>query len=177
VLPETFNKLCVRNRRGHLLLSLVIVFVASLTIHASEARAQIVGDLEVNIPFQFHAGNTKLPPGKYVIHMLDYADSSMMEISSADDSTSALFEVQVVQADTAPTKSEVLFNRYGNRYFLAELLQEGNPVGSKVAESRYEKRVSQADAAAQEHAPAHLRGQTGRLAARLSARPLKRSPA
>jgi len=175
VLLETFHKLWAKNkkRRGQLLLSLLIVFVFSLTIHASEARAQIVGDLEVSIPFQFHAGNTKLPAGKYVIHMLDYADSTFMEISSEDDSISALFEVQAVEADSAPTKSEVVFNRYGDRYFLAELLQEGNPAGSKVVESRYEKRISQAGAAAQEHAPARLRGQTGRLAARLGARPLE----
>jgi hypothetical protein len=162
-----------KTRRRRLFLSLLIAVVFALTIHPSQARAQIVGELEVNIPFQFHAGNTKLPAGKYLIHALDDADQTIMEISSADDSISALFEVQVVNADSTPNKSEVVFNKYGDRYFLAELLQEGNPVGSKVVESRYEKRISQAGAVAQEHAPARLRGQTGKLAARLSARPLE----
>jgi len=175
VLLETIDKFCVSDkRRGrHRLLFLLIAVFFALAILPSKAQAQIVGELEVNIPFQFHAGNTKLPAGKYLIHALDDADQTVMEISSADDSISALFEVQVVNADSAPNKSEVVFNKYGDRYFLAELIQEGNPVGSKVVESRYEKRISQAGAVAQEHAPARLRGQTGRLVARVGARPLK----
>lgn len=40
-------------------------------MYPTKADAQIVGDMEANIPFQFHAGNSKLPPGKYVIHVLD----------------------------------------------------------------------------------------------------------
>ena len=175
MLLETIDKSCAsdKKRRRHRLLFLLIAVFFALAIPPSKAQAQIVGELEVNIPFQFHAGNTKLPAGRYLIHVLDDADQTVMEISSADDSISALFEVQVVNADSAPIKSEVVFNKYGDRYFLAELIQEGNPVGSKVVESRYEKRISQAGAAAQEHAPARLRGQTGRLAARLGARPLE----
>ena len=58
-------------------------------------HAQTVGALEANIPFAFHAGNTKLPPGKYVIHVLD--DSNL-----EDGSVSALFEV--VDAETNSTQ-------------------------------------------------------------------------
>jgi hypothetical protein len=32
---------------------------------------RIIGELEVNIPFQFYAGSTKLPAGNYVVHMLN----------------------------------------------------------------------------------------------------------
>ncbi len=148
-----------KRTRGLQLLSLFIVLFSALTIYPSKAHAQIVGDLEVNIPFQFHAGNTKLPPGKYLIHMLDDADLTFMEISSADGSTSALFEVQAAAADSAPDKSELIFNKYGDRYFLAEVFEEGNLNGSKVAESRYEKKISQEDAAAHERASVRHQGQ------------------
>jgi hypothetical protein len=144
--------------RQHLL-SLFMALAFALTIYPSKAQAQIVGNLEVNFPFQFHAGNTKLPPGKYVIHMLDDSDLTVMEISSADDSASALFEVQAAEANSAPAQSELIFNKYGNRYFLAKLFDEGNPSGSKVLESRYEKRISKAGTATQEHVSAHHRGQ------------------
>jgi hypothetical protein len=145
--------------RGRQLLPLFIALVFALTIYPTKAHAQIVGDLEANIPFQFHAGNTKLPPGKYVIHVLDNTDLTFMEISSADGSTSALFEVRDAEANSAPAKSELIFNKYGNRYFLAKLFDEGNPSGSTVDESRYEKRISQATTEAQAHVPAHHRGQ------------------
>src|SRR6266403_6077893 len=89
------------------LLSLVIALVFALTIYPTKAHAQIIGDLEVNIPFQFHAGNAKLPAGKYRIHMLDDSDLTVMEITSADGSASALFQVQESEANSAPAKSEL----------------------------------------------------------------------
>ncbi len=150
-----------KGTRRHQLLSLLIALVFALTMYPSKAHAQIVGALEVNIPFQFHAGNTKLPPGKYVIRMLDDTDLTVMEITSADGSTSALFEVQSAEANSAPAKTELIFNKYGNRYFLAKLFDEGNPSGSQVPKSRYEKRISQEAAEAQAHVPAHHRGQQG----------------
>jgi hypothetical protein len=143
------------------LLSFFIALVSVLTIHPAKAHAQIVGELQVTVPFQFYAGNAKLPAGKYVVHMLDNSDLKVMEISSADSSTAALFEVQDAEANSAPRESELIFNKYGNRYFLAKIFDEGNPDGSSVPESQYEKRVSQAAEEAQAHVPAYHQGQRG----------------
>jgi hypothetical protein len=140
-------------------LSFLVLSAFALAIFAGKARAQIVGDLDVDVPFQFHAGDTKLPAGKYRIHILDGSDLTVMEITSADDSTSALFQVQESDANAAPAKSELIFNKYGNRYFLAKLFDEGNASGSKVVESRYEKQISNTAVEAQEHVPAHHRTQ------------------
>ncbi len=150
-----------RKRIVQKLLSFLVLSVFALSIFAGKARAQIVGDLDVDVPFQFHAGDTKLPAGKYRIHVLDNSDLTVMEITSVDGSTSALFQVQESDANSAPAKSELIFNKYGNRYFLAKLFDEGNPSGSKVVESRYEKQVSKAAMEAQEHVPAHHRTQQG----------------
>src|SRR5271169_4742040 len=137
------------------LLTFFIALVFTLMISPTKAHAQVIGDLEVTIPFQFHAGNTKLPPGKYFIHTLDNTDLKVMEISSEDGSTSALFDVRDAEANSRPAKSELIFNKYGSRYFLAKLFDEGNPNGSMLDESRYEKRVGQAAAEAQARVPAH----------------------
>src|SRR6202140_3956727 len=160
---EVINKVAASHKatRLHQLLKLFIAFVFALAIYPSQAHAQIVGDIEVNIPFQFHAGNAKLPAGEYRIHVLDNSDLTVMEISSADGSTSALFQVQNTEANSTPAKSELIFNKYGNRYFLAKLFDEGNPGGSEVPKSRYEKRISQETMEAQEHVPTHRRVQQG----------------
>jgi hypothetical protein len=150
-----------KGTRLRYLLSLLVAMVFVLTIYPSKAHAQIIGDLEVNIPFAFHAGNAKLPAGKYRIHVLDNTDLNIMEITSADGSTSALFEVQDAEANTTPAKSELIFNKYGNRYFLAKLFDEANPSGSQVVESRYEKKISQQTMEGQEHVPAHRQTQQG----------------
>jgi hypothetical protein len=150
-----------RNAIGRQLLLAFVALVFTLTLSPSKAHAQIIGEIEANIPFQFHAGNAKLPAGKYVIHVLDNTDLGVMEIMSADGSTSALFDVRQDQANTAPAKTELIFNKYGNRYFLAKLFDEGNPNGSTVDESRYEKTIGQATTEAQAHVPALHRGQHG----------------
>jgi len=150
----------IRNStKPYQLLSFFIALAFALTIHPAKGHAQIIGQLDVNIPFQFYAGNAKLPAGNYVVRMLDNSDLKVMEISTPDGSTSALFEVEDAQANSAPQKSELIFNKYGNRYFLAKIFDEANPDGSRLPESAYEKKVSQAAAEGQEHVPAHHQGQ------------------
>jgi hypothetical protein len=144
--------------RHHQLLSLLIALVFALPMYPSKVQAQIVGNLEADIPFQFQAGNAKLPPGKYIIHVLDNSDLTIMEISSADGRMSALFDVRDAQAKSEPAGNELIFNKYGNLYFLAKVFDESNPSGSAVIESRYEKRIDKATAQAQEHVPARHQG-------------------
>jgi hypothetical protein len=147
----------LREKRRYHLLSLFIALVVALTMCPIKAKAQVIGSLEADIPFQFYVGNTKLPPGKYTIHTLDDSDLTIMEIISADGKVSALFDVRQAEANSSPAKSELIFNKYRNRYFLAKLFDESNPRGSAVGESRYEQRVDKADAEAQEHVPAQHR--------------------
>ena len=148
----------LQETRKHQLLSLFIALVFALTMHPSKAQAQVVGNLEADVPFQFYAGNTALPPGKYIVHVLDNADLTIMEISSADGKMSALFDVRDAEANSAPAKDELIFNKYGNRYFLEKVFNESNPNGSAVIESRYEKRIDKTTAEAQEHVPARHQG-------------------
>ena len=147
-----------KKRRHYPLLSLFIALVFALTMYSSKAQAQIIGNLEADIPFQFHAGNTELPPGKYVIHILDNSDLTIMEISSADGKMSALFDVREAEANSTPARDELIFNKYGNRYFLAKLFDKSNADGSAMIESRYEKTIDKATAEAQEHVPARHQG-------------------
>jgi len=146
-----------RVARRHYLLPLLIVL--AFAFYPNKAQAQLVGDLVVNVPFQFHAGNAKLPAGEYRIHVLDDSNPMVMEITSADGSTSALFQVRDTDVNAAPGKDELVFNKYGNRYFLAKLFQEGSDQGSQVIASNYEKTVSQEATETQEHVPARRQGQ------------------
>src|SRR5580692_117492 len=114
------------------------------------AQGQIIGQLEADIPFTFHAGGTKLPPGKYVIHVLGGSDLTVMEIQSADGRTSALFEVREAQDSTKPKMSELVFNHYGNRYFLSKLFDDGEKVGSAVVDSGYSKKYAPGEASVEE---------------------------
>ena len=113
-----------------------------LGMSAISAQGQIIGQLEADIPFTFHAGGAKLPPGRYIIHVLDSSNLGLLEIQSADGRTAALFEVREAQHSTPPKKTELVFNHYGNRYFLSKLFDEGEQVGSAVVESGYSKQYA-----------------------------------
>jgi len=124
------------------LLSSLALSALTLTIFAGKAHAQIVGNLDADIPFQFHVGNTVLPAGSYRIKVLDDSNLNVMEISSMDGSSSAFFQVQESYAKTTPDRSELIFNKYGDQYFLSKLFDQGEPDGSELTESRAEKQIS-----------------------------------
>jgi len=48
-----------------------------ITLGAGKGKAQIVGPIEADIQFPFYAGDTKFPPGKYIIKPLDNSDLTL----------------------------------------------------------------------------------------------------
>ena len=147
--------------KKHHLVALFMALVFAAMMYPNQAQAQIIGSMEAGIPFQFHAGNTRLPVGKYLIRVLDDSDLTMMEISNPDGSVAALFQVRSAEASSTARKSELIFNKYGNKYFLEKIFDEGASDGSQLVGSNYEKRVGQAAADAQEHVPSSHPGQQG----------------
>ncbi len=124
------------------LLPLFLTLIFAISFWPTRTQAQIVGNLTAEVPFQFHVGDRTLPAGSYVIHQLNDSDLMVMQISSTDGKLSALFNVEAAQAKTTPEKTELIFNKYGDQYFLSELFDEGEVDGSKLVTSRDEKRVS-----------------------------------
>ncbi len=116
-----------------------IAFVFALIIYPSRAHAQVIGTLDVN--------QAVLPPGNYTVRMVDNSELAIMQITSKDHpSTSAIFRVHEKDLPSAPTENEVVFNKYGDHYFLAQVFDEGDPSGSEVVESSYEQKISKAAA-------------------------------
>ena len=133
----------IEHARGkHALLPLFLTLLFAMSFWPARAQAQIIGNLEADVPFQFHVRNTTLPAGRYMIHELEGSDLTVMQISSADGKLSALFDVESAQAKTTPEKSELIFNKYGDQYFLSELFDEGEVDGSKLVTSDAEKKAS-----------------------------------
>src|SRR5258707_892767 len=113
------------------------IFVAScllMAFGAVAAQAQIESDvtIEANIPYSFIVGNTTLPAGKYAIKALDN-DPGVLEIRSADNRTAVFIETESAQANQEPSKSELVFNKVGDKYFLAQVWLEGHKDGNQIA--------------------------------------------
>ena len=147
--------------KAHQMTWLFVAFVFAFMMYPGKAHAQVIGTLEANIPFEFHAGTAQLPPGEYSIRMLENSGLQFMQIVNRDNSSSTMFQVHEIDLSSAPTVNELVFNKYGDHYFLAQVFDEGDPSGSEAVESNYEKTVSKAAAESKVHVALQHRQQQG----------------
>ncbi|SRR6266540_6017394 len=108
------------------------------------ANAQIDSDsiIEANVPFSFVVGKTTLPAGKYEIKGFDDNTPAVLELRAKGRKT-INFETEAAQMrDGEPaTKTELVFDKVGDKYFLSQVWVAGNGSGSQLVKSKMEKRV------------------------------------
>jgi hypothetical protein len=83
--------------------------VACLNLHAQTENAY------ASIPFDFRMGDHLMPAGNYDIHESNGSLSMHEESGRAN----GILLTHVVTRTVAPTKSSLVFHRYGKDYFLA----------------------------------------------------------
>ncbi len=112
----------------------------SSVVATQVARAQ--EPMLVNIPFAFVAGNASLPAGEYRVQKLE-GNSAVVLIRCSDASASAMVITNAAQANERQSGSKLVFNRYGNRYFLSQVWTAGSIRGRQLLKSPSEKEIAQ----------------------------------
>lgn len=143
-----------------LLLSLCLVMSLGA---AMAAKAQIDSDvtIEANIPHAFVVRDTTLPAGKYTIKVADdYDNLNLLEIRSADGRTAVFFETDDIQGYRATGKSELVFDRIGDKYFLSQVFLKGDNAGNQLAKSRMQRKLEDGGLKAERNSVAALRKQS-----------------
>ena len=108
---------------------LLLLFLLAC-VGTADAGAQVADGLSFSTKFPFTAGVAKLPAGTYVVRPQE-GDPNVMQISSKDGQTSALFEVRTADPLAAPSKGEVTFRKSGGRYVLDAIYEEGSTTGAE----------------------------------------------
>ena len=108
---------------------------------ATTRVAQAQEPLVVNIPFDFVAGNTHLPAGEYTLKISEPMHSLIL-ISRKDTTMSAFINTNPAVSSAPQTKSKLIFNRYGDRYFLAQVWEQGYAQGRQLLKSPREKEAA-----------------------------------
>jgi hypothetical protein len=111
-------------------LLLLIPFLA-----ADSLNAQIVNQIDADIPHNFMILNKTLSAGKYVFRMSQSSDGAVMVVSTADGKNLDQFMVRDSIAPTRPAHTELIFNRYGDKEFLRRIYEGGNKNGVAVSET------------------------------------------
>ena len=90
--------------------------------------------LTATIPFNFHVGRDTLPAGKYDVK--EIAGSAIRLLSVSGDSAAAIGTIPIWNADGRVSK--LVFNRYGNDYFLSEIHWRGSSTARSLVKSPIE---------------------------------------
>lgn len=111
---------------------------------AGQCRAQSK-PLEANIPFAFEAGNKTMPAGNYRIESMQTGAGSVQVIRGASRDLQAIVSTSAVTATGATPAPELIFHRYGNHYFLAQIRTDDGRT-RELLPSRQEKEVARSQA-------------------------------
>ena len=97
-------------------------FIALLVGLALSAQAQINTQYRTHIPFEFKVGNETLPAGDYIIAATNPTTGwSALYIREVKSGEAKFVNVIPKQENGRSMISNLLFARYGDRYFLAEI--------------------------------------------------------
>jgi hypothetical protein len=109
---------------------------------ASTQVAQAQELLVVNIPFDFVAGNVTLPAGEYSIKV-SAPERVLLLMDRKNPASSAFMNTNTVVMTEIQTESKLIFNRYGDRYFLSQVWAAGSSRGRQLMKSAREKEMAQ----------------------------------
>jgi hypothetical protein len=111
----------------------LFALVSLVTVGSISAQERAV---KANVPFDFTVGDKLLPAGTY---MISTENANVIKIQSSDRRVAIL---STTTSDGKESKTaELVFNKYGDQYFLHEILCSSADMNMAVPASKQEKRA------------------------------------
>jgi len=121
------------------LLAVMMIIAASVSANAQSLNYR----LTANIPFDFSVGGEKLPAGKYWINRAQQSNGdTVVQIRSTDLHSNLVRFTIPVLASVPAKNSSLVFRRYGEEYFLAEIWPMGSETGRELPKTRAERELA-----------------------------------
>lgn len=134
-------------------MKMLLVLGLSIGIGNVTARAQALseGVIEADVPHPFIVKDTTLPAGKYTVKRLDDTQPNVLEIRSANGRTAVVFEAENAQASQIPRNAELVFDKFGDQYFLSQIWTSDSDSGYQVPKTKAEERLEGSGMKAERH--------------------------
>jgi hypothetical protein len=113
----------------------IAIAVALLAVTAGYAQSKLIAD----IPFEFAIGQKVLPAGEYTVN--PGAAPGVLVIGGRDASVFTQTIPSSTNSGTVPG-SKLVFNRYGNTYFLSQVWNAENQRGYRLPKSKTEREMA-----------------------------------
>jgi hypothetical protein len=121
--------------------NLIPLLAMVLMLAVGVAYAQLPGArmVKVNIPFSFTANHVTMPAGAYTV--TDSGSQGVLLISSEDSSQRGLVSTLSIESNAGADQTKLIFHRYGDQYFLAQVWVAGENSGRELPRTRAEKEL------------------------------------
>ncbi len=119
--------------KRNFIVTLTLVALSLLTASFSFAQDEV----KANVPFAFHVGKTSLPAGTYIVSQ---AADHAIRIQCEDAKAAALTNYSSEEKLKAQP-AKMVFHKYGNSYFLAEIWDGSGNSGMQLPEAKQEKEM------------------------------------
>ncbi len=127
----------------------IVVASVFAVLTAAVSLAQSTPLMYADVPFEFTAGKGTLPAGKYVVYPQLTSFGGQAAVRSEDRTAQVIVMTVPKQAARIPEEGKLIFNRYGEKYFLSELWLPGREVGQTLPKSRTEREIAKGGAPVQ----------------------------
>jgi hypothetical protein len=131
------NREMPSKRRTTMKCTTALTYLAATLISMGSACAHAQGP-GFKVPFDFTVGNQVFPAGSYQVSY--YPTKTAILIRSQDDDRFHAFAA-IYSADPSTRDGKVVFTKYGNQYFLHEVLCSAVSMNVALPTSRLEKQV------------------------------------
>jgi len=115
--------------------------LASLTLTAMLAVPCLYGQSDIlvaKIPFDFNVGKALLPSGEYQVRPINQGS---ILVQSKDGHKGAIALAVVTDSRRNPGEGKLVFNRYGDQYFLSKVWRPGSS-GNELVPSHTERELA-----------------------------------
>jgi hypothetical protein len=115
--------------------------LVSMIVVPAQAQMMPGTTMHVVVPFDFIVREKILPAGRYEIKRLNDSTELLVVRNINDRHDQVVIDTESVEPRAIPNNSEVVFHRYGDSYFLSEVLTAGEQTGEELAPSRAERHL------------------------------------
>ncbi|MEK7406743.1 MAG: hypothetical protein AAB225_16830 [Acidobacteriota bacterium] len=114
--------------------------ILGLLAVALVAFPQSTPRLNADIPFEFYVGGTVLPAGQYQMDQMGTAGT--LAVRSFENKAAAVVLAQPARSRSVESQSRLIFNKYGDTYFLAQIWRAGTNEGISLKRSKRERELA-----------------------------------
>ena len=114
-------------------LSLLVLLTAATSVFAQSQRARI------NIPFSFVVGQKSFPAGEYTVEPNSKDTLTVWSLKGENNKDAIVFTTNSVRSDRNNEQTKLVFSKYEDQHFLAQVWMAGDQNGRELVVTTSEK--------------------------------------